>query len=551
MLNKLIISALLIGCYACNKSDDGGPAAVTPPAKFALTGVAVNEVTGTKSFYNVPVNASIRLSFSAPVNSASLNTALSLQTQQGDAVPFSYNLSAGDSVLILQPESLGKLLQYQLQVKTTLRSKAGTAPDSVNTIKIITAIDSADKFPRISDEALLDLVQRQTFRYFRDFAHPVSGMARDRNQNPDLVTTGGTGMGAMAIVTAVHRGFISRQEGLAQIVKIVDFLRNKATTYHGAYTHFINGASGATIPFSTKDNGADLVETSLLMQGLLTARQFFSGGEAAEAALRLHITDMYNKVEWNWFRKDNGNVLYWHWSPDHNWDVNLPVAGWNEALITYVLAAAPGAYTIPKSVYDEGWARSGAIRHNKSYYNINLPLGEELGGPLFFSHYSFLGLDPRKLKDAYADYNEQVTAHSRINYQYSVSNPRNYNGYSSSLWGLTASDNNYSGYSAHSPNNDAGVISPTAAVSSIPFTPEQSMEALRFFYYTLGDRLFGEYGFKDAFNLTDLWFAPSYLAIDQGPQIIMIENYRSGLLWNLFMSCPEVQAALTKLGFSY
>ncbi len=548
MLKKLIIAVSALGCLACSKTETP---AVQPVQKIALTRTEVNGVVGNNRFYNVSIDPSISISFSAPINPGSLNTALSLQTPDGSNVPFSYTLAKGDSMIMVTTGSVTHLSQYNLQVKSTLRSKTGAIPDSTYNITLVTAIDSTDKFPRISDDQLLDLVQKQTFRYFREFAHPVSGMARDRNQNPDLVTTGGTGMGVMAIVTAIHRGFISRQEGLEQVVKIVDFLRNKATTYHGAYAHFMNGATGATIPFSPKDNGADLVETSLLMQGLLTARQYFSGIDETEKNLRLTITDMFDQVEWNWFTKNSGNVLYWHWSPEFQWDLNLPVSGWNEALITYVLAAAPGQYSISKTVYDQGWAKNGAMRNNKNYFNIKLPLGEEMGGPLFFSHYSFLGIKPQGLKVAYADYGEQVVAHSRINYEYAVSNPRNHNGYSSSVWGLTASDNNYSGYAAHSPTNDLGVIAPTAAISSLPFTPDQSLEALRFFYYKLGDRLFGDYGFKDAFNLTDVWFAPSWLAIDQGPQIIMIENYRSGLLWNLFMSCPEVQSSLTKLGFTY
>jgi hypothetical protein len=137
-----------------------------------------------------------------------------------------------------------------------------------------------------------------------------------------------------------------------------------------------------------------------------------------------------------------------------------------------------------------------------------------------------------------------------INWKYCEDNPRNYVGYSAECWGLTASDNQ-SGYSAHSPTNDLGVISPTAAVSSIPYTPDQSMAAIKHFYYMLGDRLWGEYGFRDAFNVSAGWWASSYLAIDQGPMICMIENHRTGLLWDLFMSAGEVQAGLNKLGFTY
>lgn len=178
-----------------------------------------------------------------------------------------------------------------------------------------------------------------------------------------------------------------------------------------------------------------------------------------------------------------------------------------------------------------------------------LPLGEANGGPLFFSHYSFLGINPHDLKDAYADYWQQVTAHSKINYAYCVANPKNYNGYSNACWGLTASDDNITGYGAHAPNNDLGIISPTAAISSIPYTPTESLNALRFFYYKLGNKIWGQYGFTDAFNLTDIWFSDSYLAIDQGPQMVMIENYRSALLWNLFMSCPEIKTGMKSLGF--
>ncbi len=537
--------------FACKKGNEGNLSPTAPAPKLAVVNQSVGDVTGNNVYYNVRTDSEIRLRFNAPLNTSTLAAAASFTDGKEKPVSFTLGTEAGDSIVFLKPGRLDPLTQYNFRLRTSIRSRSGSALDTVIGIRLITAIDSTDKFPRVSDDELLTLIQRQTFRFFREYAHPVSGMARDRNQNPDIVTTGGTGMGVMAIVAAVHRNFITREEGSTQVIKIVDFLRTKVTSYHGAYPHFINGSSGATIPFSTMDDGADLVETSLLMQGLLTARQFFTGTGEEESQLRLHITDMFNKVEWSWFRKENGNVLYWHWSPRFNWQMNLPVRGWNECLIAYVLASSPGNYSIPKEVYDAGWAGNGAIRNGQSYYNIRLPLGSRSGGPLFFSHYSFLGLDPRNLVDAYADYHEQVKAHTLINRAYSVANPKGYNGYSSSVWGLTASDNNITGYSAHSPDNDLGVISPTAAISSIPFTPNESMEALRFFYYKLGDKIFGEYGFADAFNLSDLWFADSFLAIDQAPQIIMIENYRSGLLWDLFMSSPEVKAGLDKLQFTY
>ncbi|GGH22972.1 glucoamylase family protein [Mucilaginibacter phyllosphaerae] len=410
-------------------------------------------------------------------------------------------------------------------------------------------IDSADKFPRISDDQLLTLVQRQTLKYFYDFGHPTSGLARERNTSGDVVTTGGSGFGIMAMIVGVNRGFITRAEGLARMQKIVGFLKNTAQTFHGAFPHWLNGATGAVQPFSAQDNGADLIETSFLMEGLLTARQFYNGAGADETALRADINTLWQNVEWDWFRQGGQNVLYWHWSPTNGWAINMKITGWNEGLIAYVLAAASPTHNIPKIVYDNGWAGNGGMKNGAAYYGVKLPLGPSLGGPLFFAHYSFLGINPNGLADAYANYQQQNIAHSQINYKYTVTNPKGYYGYSADSWGLTASDIQ-NGYTASSPTNDVGVIAPTAAISSLPYTPTESMAALRFMYYKLGDKIWGNYGFYDAYNLTNAWFANSYLAIDQGPIVVMIENYRTGLLWNLFMSCTEIKTGMKGLGFT-
>jgi len=286
-----------------------------------------------------------------------------------------------------------------------------------------------------------------------------------------------------------------------------------------------------------------------MMMGLLTARQYFNGIDAAETNLRNDINLLWNGVEWDWFRQNGKKVLYWNWSPVSGWAVNVPVQGWNECLITYILAASSTTHGIPKAVYDSGFARNGAMRNNNSYYNYMLPLGQPYGGPLFFEQYSFLGIDPNGLNDAYANYATQTKNHTLINYNYCKTNPKNFYGYSDSVWGLTASDIQ-NGYTASSPTNDVGVIAPTAALSSLPYTFNESMAALKFFYYVLGDKLWKEYGFIDAFSLHDPWFANSYLAIDEGPIIVMLENYRSGLLWNLFTSCPEVKTGMLSLGFN-
>lgn len=404
----------------------------------------------------------------------------------------------------------------------------------------------------LTDDQLLDLVQKQTFRYFWDFGHPVSGMARERSNKSfdygdEVVTTGGTGFGIMATIVAAERKFITREQAAARTKKIVDFLW-KADMFHGAFPHWLNGETGKVIRFSPKDDGADIVETSFLFQGLLTARQYYTADNPTESAIRNKILWMWEGIEWNWFTQ-NQNELYWHWSPNNGWSMNHAIKGWNECLITYVLAASSPSSSISRRVYENGWANSNTFFNGKKYFDITLPLGFEYGGPLFFTHYSFLGLDPRGLKDQYADYWEQNKAHTLINRAYCIANPKKYKGYGANSWGLTASDS-WQGYAAHSPTEDLGVITPTAALSAFPYTPEFSMQALRHFYEDKGSSIWGEYGFADAFSEEHNWVAKSYLAIDQGPIVVMIENYRSGLLWKLFMSNPDVQKGLTKLGFS-
>jgi hypothetical protein len=403
----------------------------------------------------------------------------------------------------------------------------------------------------LSDTALLELVQKQTFRYFWDFAHPVSGMARERSNinfgyGNETVTTGGTGFGIMSVIVATERKWITRDTAAKFMLKMVSFLL-KADAYHGVFPHWMDGATGKTIPFSRKDDGADLVETSYLVQGLLCARQYFNGDDRIERELRNRINWLWEDVEWNWFTKGE-DVLYWHWSPNNGWAMNFPIRGFNECLIVYILAASGQRYPVTADVYHRGWAQSNFFTNGKTFYNYKLPLGFDYGGPLFFSQYSFLGLDPHGLKDNYADYWEQNKNHTLINHAYCVDNPKAFKGYGENCWGLTASDT-YDGYNAFSPTNDEGTITPTAALSAFPYTPEYSMKALKHFYYDLGDKIWGEYGFVDAFNETKNWYAQSNLAIDEGPIVVMIENYRSGLLWKLFMSCPEIKGGLKKLGF--
>lgn len=548
MKNYLLIFFIIWGTGCSKKAEPTPP----PPAgSFLIYSVKINDSSANNgnNFFRINLNPVIKISFTAPVDQSSVANNLSLVKVSGGAVPFNVSYSDKDSIIEIVPVSpLQFLSKYIVTLTTGLQSGQKVVLPKNNTFNLITAIDSTDKFPPISDSALLTLVQQQTFKYFWDFGHPISGMARERNSSGDVCTTGGTGFGIMSMLVAVNRNFITRTDGLNRIQKIVSFYKNNCTAYHGAFAHWINGSTGATVPFSQQDDGADLVETSYLMQGLLCARQYFNLNNAIEDTLRNNINALWNGVQWNWFRQNNQNVLFWHWSPDNDWAINMKISGWNEALIVYALAASSNIDSIPRIVYDNGWANNGAMKNGKIFFGIQLPLGPDYGGPLFFAHYSFLSINPHNLSDVYANYWTQDTAHSKINYLYCVNNPNKYNGYSNLCWGLTASDEE-NGYSAHSPTNDDGVISPTAAISSLPYTPTESMNALKFFYYKLGDKIWGQYGFNDAFNLTNVWFADSFLSIDQGPQIVMIENYRSNLLWNLFMSCPEVKRGMKNLGF--
>lgn len=460
--------------------------------------------------------------------------------------PLSYTLSSDNKTITAISTAKAKgLTRYSFSISSALTSVEGFSFRGFSSY-FYTGIDSTYQYTQISDDDLLTLIQRQTFKYFWDFGHPVCGMARERNSSGDIVTTGGSGFGIMAMIVAMERGFISRTDGIARLNKILGFLET-CDRFHGAWPHWLNGVTGKTQPFSARDNGGDIVETSFMIQGLLCMRQYLDPIVTAEKNEIDRINNLYNSIEFDLFTNNEKN-LYWEWSPDYGY--NLKIQGYNETLITYLIAASSPTHPITAEAYTSGYANNGGIRNGKSFYGYLLPLGQDYGGPLFFTQYSFLGLDPRHLKDQYADYWVQNVNQSMINWEYCVTNPQKYPGYGSTIWGLTASDNPW-GYNAQSPTNDLGVITPTAAISSIPYTPTQSLNALKTYYYFLGDHLWGDYGFYDAFDVKEGWWANSTLAIDQGPIICMIENYRTGLLWNLFMSAPEVKNGLTKLGFTY
>ena len=409
-----------------------------------------------------------------------------------------------------------------------------------------------------TEDSLLNVVQQQTFNYFWEGAEPVSGMARERlhmddvygAHGKDIVTSGGSGFGLMAIIVGMERGFITREEGITRFEQITNFL-DTADTFHGVWPHWWNGTTGKVYPFSRYDDGGDIVETSFLAAGLITVRQYLDQNDARESQLAEKINELWRGIDWDFYTKGE-NVLYWHWSPEHEWRMNFPIGGYNECLITYVMAASSPTHPIEPAVYHEGWARNDSITMDTTFYGLETVLDHYEGGnnpvgPLFWAHYSYLGLNPNGLTDRYADYWKLNQNHALIHYRYAVDNPQNFEGYGENVWGLTSS---YSirGYAGHNPSRDLGVISPTAALSSFPYTPDESMAFLKFLYND-ADSLVGAYGPYDAFSFEHKWYLPRYLAIDQGPIPVMIENYRTGLIWDLFMSAPEVQEGLKKLGF--
>lgn len=541
--STLIYISLLLAA-GCSK-DDVQP----PPTSLSITQVVMdgNDVTDQSKITDVSLKPQIQITFSAPIDPADASDDY---IHINGANSLSFSVSDDHTQITFSPvDSLSGLKRYFFTVSQKIQGP-NTEPLPLDLVKYFyTQPDTTPQFPVISDDDLLTLVQQQTFKYFWDFADPNSGMAKERNTSGTTVTTGGSGFGVMAIIVGIERGFITRQQGLDRLDKILTFLES-ADRFHGAWSHWIDGNTGHVIPFSENDDGGDLVETAFMIQGLLTFRQYLNPSVPAEQDLIDRINTLWEGVEWDWYTQGGQKVLYWHWSPDKGWIMNFPIHGYDEALIVYVLAASSPTHPIDADVYTQGWAMNGDIQNGSKYYDITLPVGEAYGGPLFFAHYSFLGLDPRNLQDSYANYWTQNVNHSKINQAYCVDNPKDYVGYSEDCWGLTASDDP-SGYSAHSPTNDNGTITPTAALSSFPYTPDASMKALKFFYYTLGDRTWGTYGFYDAFNVTSGWTASSYLAIDEGPIIDMIENYRTALLWDLFMKSTDVQNGLDKLGFTY
>jgi hypothetical protein len=451
----------------------------------------------------------------------------------------------------------GKNARYRVRALDVFRG-SGDASDEV-----------AASTRAMSDDELITMVQEGCFRYFWEGAHPDAGLARENIPgDPDMVATGASGFGLMAIIAGTQRGFVTRDEALARMEKVVAFLEN-AEKFHGAWSHFINGKTGKMMPvFGQYDDGGDLVETAFLTQGLLACRQYFNGPSERERSIHDRITKLWEGIEWDWYRREASSpYLFWHWSPKHEWFLNHPLIGQNETMIVYLLAIASPTHGVPAEMWHTGWAgtsqrqidyRRGCGRteagdhyvNGQEYFGIKLPVGVGPGGPLFFLHYSFMGFDPRGKRDAYCNYFDNNRRIARISLAYSTTNPLKRKGYGANAWGLTASDGP-DGYEAHEAvqRHDKGTITPTGSLGSFPYTPEASLAALKHFYRDEGEFLWGPYGFRDAYNPERGWYSPIFLGLNQAPIVVMIENHRTGIVWKSFMANPEIAPALERIGF--
>jgi exo beta-1,2-glucooligosaccharide sophorohydrolase (non-reducing end) len=418
-----------------------------------------------------------------------------------------------------------------------------------------------------TDDELLTMVQEGCFRYYWENGHPNAGMAIEVTPgDPNLVAVGASGFGTMALVVGTDRGFVTRAQGAQRLLKIVRFLKT-ADRFHGAWPHFLDGRTGRTNAFFGRyDDGGDLVETSFLMQGLLTARSYFNRDTPDEREIRDTITALWRGVEWDWYRRDpSSGFLYWHWSPDHAWYIGHPLVGWNETLIAYLLAIASPSHPVPASLYYSGWAGQSdtAVRYRegwsrttigdhyangREFYGIRLDVGEGTGGDLFFTQFSFLGFDPRGKRDKFTNYFLNNRSLALVNRAYCVENPLHFAGYGPDCWGLSAGIN--SGGGMPEPSADNGTICCSAALGVFPYTPVESMAALKHFYRDLGPKAWGIYGFHDGFNETQDWYQPIWMGLNQAQIVVMIENYRTGLAWRNFMANPEIRTALGSIGFT-
>ncbi len=426
----------------------------------------------------------------------------------------------------------------------------------------------------LSTEFNLDDLQRRTFNYFWDLADPESGLIPDRWPTESFCSIAAMGFGLTSYIVGIENGYISRKIAAERIRDQMRFLyhlpqsnaMHAVAGYKGFFYHFIDMKNGTRY----KDVELSTVDTGWLMAGILSCQSYFDGDDLTETAIRDLADSLYRRVEWDWFLNDN-DLLSMGWFPDRGflkaqWD------GYNEAMLLIIMALGSTTHPVPAICW-ENWTKPYIWGDYYGYEMVNF-------GPLFGHQYSHMYVDFRGIYDRYMaakgiDYFENARRATYSNRAYCIANPRHFNDYSDTIWGLTACDGpgdkkvdingsviKFMGYSARGAavnyHVDDGTIAPTAAGGSIPFAPEICIPALKAMYEKYGSALYDTYGFRDAFNPTftfgpeniNGWFDKDYIGIDQGPIVIMIENYKTGLIWKVMKKNKYIIAGLKKAGFS-
>jgi len=436
-------------------------------------------------------------------------------------------------------------------------------PSTDSTAIHLPAVDSPEM------KSFTEDLKLRTFTYFWDVVDEPTWQTDDRHPTKNFTSIAATGFALPSYIIGVENGYISREAAAERTLNVLEWLWKSPqgpdtegmTGYRGFYYHFLNYESGSRY----KNVELSTIDTSLLFAGILTAQSYFDGTVATEARIRALADSLYFRIEWPW-AMDGRTTVSMGWHPESGF-IEAQWEGYNEAMILLVLGMGSPTHPLPDDAWDT-WTSTYTWADFYGYEHVNF-------GPLFGHQYSHMFIDFRGITDAYMSekgihYFENSRRATLSNRAYAIDNPLGFNGYGEYIWGLTASDGPFNEsrrhmgktvqvrtYSARGASvdyvNDDGTIVPTAVGGSIPFAPEETLQTLYHMKARFGDKLYQKYGFLDSFNLTwhgQGWFNPDYIGIDQGPILIQLENYESGLIWNLFSRNPHVIRGLKRAGFS-
>ncbi|MDM7914397.1 MAG: glucoamylase family protein, partial [Candidatus Eisenbacteria bacterium] len=403
----------------------------------------------------------------------------------------------------------------------------------------------------LTNEALLDTLQRTAFDFFWNEANPANGLIKDRSTPGSACSIASVGFGLSAILIGIDHGWITRDEGRARILTTLETFWNgpQGTApdgmigYKGLFYHFLDMNTATR----TWDCELSTIDSALLFAGILDAREYFTTDDPVDVQVRTLADSLYYRADWNFFRNGNPGILM-GWRPGTGFAGFGQWVGYNEAMILYILAIGSPTHPVPASSWNT-WTSGYHWQTQYGYTYVIFP-------PLFGHQYSHCWIDFRYIQDAHMrgrgiTYFENSRRATLAQRNYCIANPFGHIGYGANLWGITACDgpDGYAAHGAPPPQNDDGTIAPTAPAGSIPFTPDESLAVLQNLYDNYRAMLWGPYGFRDAFNLDRGWWDTDYIGIDQGPIVLMIENYRTGAVWERIERNGDVQWGLHLAGF--